>query len=921
MGSGYGREEIKTLLLSKGYGFTGKSVSSVAELCLNLLRVEAENVLSSGARQEVLRELFSRDRVEKHFTVLRKLKRRKDFLKKLDNAIQTGRLTYAHDAEAQVQLERLFQNQGAERAVENRLHTEVRKFSKAYEAWMEASGYYDLPILLRHACARLDEIGFELPEDWPKEIWYFTVQTPESLEALFWEKLSEKIVINRPEFEKRKGSPANASSSLDVKDEGAETPTLSWEIWHSFDDAAEELAEQILKFSEKDRKNGVPLFSQDAVLIPDEPAIRRSLKRALEAHRIPLAEPRDPTQLLWDESIKWALKPLELVARGFQRPDVVSWIKMNREIFSNPDLLGSWTYEIESRGMRSGLHRYSGGNLTPVYEKLKELSDKLAGKKTLADFSSAHIQYLRSQGRLDPAVVFIEKQWKSYLEDLEKAGESPRKAAPLAWYERLVLRLREASPPVDGMKPEAGLRIYRLQQAPIFVPERVWIFGLPPHALDGDGTASQWFSEYDREVLSLEFDVRSKDQVHDERLSSLVAWISGSKSCHVLDAHYDWDGTERESVLPVLEEIGFELGVSFDEAPKYQGAHSFFKLSYTSEWIPQAQTLRLSPLPGRPTGKGRDQRLESGPEISATELDRYSRCSFQALAYHRWNLRDIREPEPDLWPDVRGNLLHSAVRNLLRSRTREGKYGITPEVALDLAWQEKVPRGLIQSARLHRFIKSRLVKTLVAFCEKERIYFEKSGATPIALDDRRIRLPMKGFSVMGQPDRIDEFEGGLFVMDYKSSGTLPHGSDMLERGYRLQLPFYGVALNHLEKRPVCGLQFIELDASAGRKSGILFKKFNGKDPGQLSDLRANSKSLISQEPEEVWKILEEKIQEKGESYISGYFEALPNVSVRAKECDRCRVQDLCGYRRLGIDEATGSTLSVQVVEDSGASSS
>ena len=53
-------------------------------------------------------------------------------------------------------------------------------------------------------------------------------------------------------------------------------------------------------------------------------------------------------------------------------------------------------------------------------------------------------------------------------------------------------------------------------------------------------------------------------------------------------------------------------------------------------------------------------------QISATALDFYSRCSFQALTYHVWKLKDVREPERELWREVRGNILHEALRLLFK---------------------------------------------------------------------------------------------------------------------------------------------------------------------------------------------------------------------------------------------------------------
>src|SRR5262249_38492295 len=95
-----------------------------------------------------------------------------------------------------------------------------------------------------------------------------------------------------------------------------------------------------------------------------------------------------------------------------------------------------------------------------------------------------------------------------------------------------------------------------------------------------------------------------------------------------------------------------------------------------------------------------------------------------------------------------------------------------------------------------------------------------------------------------------------------------------------------------------GVQFVELDSKGARKSGIFFKEYNGKENGNLTQARSNSKSLMDQEPEQVWDALEKSLIEKATAYVNAKFEALPNRTPRENECTRCRVADLCGFRRL-----------------------
>jgi RecB family exonuclease len=195
---------------------------------------------------------------------------------------------------------------------------------------------------------------------------------------------------------------------------------------------------------------------------------------------------------------------------------------------------------------------------------------------------------------------------------------------------------------------------------------------------------------------------------------------------------------------------------------------------------------------------------------------------------------------------------------------------------------------------------------LEVFCEKEREYYKKSGAKPMSLDDHSFQIEYSDFSIVGQPDRVDRHPDGLFILDYKSSGTVPHGSEMLEQGYRLQLPFYAVAVYRKTKQPILGVQFVELDRKGTRRNGVFFKQFNGKEPGKLTHVRSNSRSLVNLQPEEAWGEFDKLLKQYGTAYIKGSFEAKPRTAKREKECARCHLADLCGMRRLVEPSGQGS---------------
>jgi hypothetical protein len=857
VGQGYAREEIKASLLASGQGFVAAAIGGLDEVCLRIVKAAGragpheKPVLGPLARQEVLRAILSDRRLRGRFDELAHLRRQGGFWRRLDRALERGRLAFAHGDEERVYEERLRMRVGA-----RPLRDELRLLSSAYEAWMRAEGFWDLPLLLAEATAILDE-GWPAGLDRPESIHHYSVQAPESRELAFLELLGRHSAYRRM-------GEGEGPAHLETE--------WSWERWHTIDDCADALASELSAGSLEDV----------AVLIPDDAAVRRGLGRALGEWGIPLSDPRDPTRIKWDEGLKRACLPLELVARGFERERVAAW---------RPEQ----AREIYRRGVRAGIRSYQGGKLVVLHQELQALERKLGGKKTCAEIGRAHLEALEGDPRSRELLPFFEALWKKFAEDLARVKEEGRKAPPLLWLERVKERLAQTPPPLERERPFAGLDVYRLHQAvpragqrPRAFREIIWL-AAPSDWLTRESVGDDWYTEREREVLSGEFAVRSGIQAATERLSALRAWVGQAARVRILDPEYDFDGRERESAESLLGELVHEgLGTLPPETPVNRGSHPRWRPSYRAERLPPVLSLKLPPLPLRPDG--------SLPSISATALDHYSRCGFLALAYDRWKLSDLDEPGADLWPHVRGNLLHSAVKILTQNRVDGGGFSVTPEEALDRAWREHPPEGVLQGLATERLIKTRLLLVLRAFCEKEREYIVRSAATTVAFDDRKFSLLLPSAEVVGKPDRIDENEHGFFIIDYKASGALPHGEDMVELGYRLQLPFYALASRGELGKDILGLQFVELSRKGARTRGIFFREHNGKEPGRFTNARSNSKSLLATSPAESWSRLSEHLELHARGYVSGEFEARPK---KDEECPNCRVSDLCGLRRKG----------------------
>ena len=164
VGAGFSREDLKAQLLSRGLGFTGEAITSLPSIALRIAgaldpELGATRVLGGLARQEVLRLLLADTRISAKLPELKRLKRQAGFFKKLDNALQAGRLAFSHAEEGAVYAEWLLSRMGR-----NLVREEVQLLALAYETWLEGSKLLDPPSLLSRATACLNEQG------WPERL-------------------------------------------------------------------------------------------------------------------------------------------------------------------------------------------------------------------------------------------------------------------------------------------------------------------------------------------------------------------------------------------------------------------------------------------------------------------------------------------------------------------------------------------------------------------------------------------------------------------------------------------------------------------------------------------------------------------------------------------------------------------------------
>lgn len=875
---GFSREDFKEILFTQGISLGGDAVTQAPELAFRIIKKFWQKKcpqlaqVSATGRQEILQKILKLRELRNQFPELSRLRRQRGFWRKIDKALQQGRKAFAHASELGVLQERL-----KERGFENPVRDELKQLSVLYEAFLNSVDLVDEVRSFQLATHALTE-ALNDPDSaevfrrfFPKKIYRLSSGRAEALELSFWESVREWVPVEN----------SIHSESLEV------LGPFHGEKWHTLDDAAEACADHIATLKEK--------CPRVAIVIPDLPSVRRTVERALSERGIQKADPRDPQWVKLSEALKKALLPLKLMSSQWRCAEVIEY----SHIYLRDKITLGFSEELHARGIIRGLESYQFQkpvseskrqvDLSWLEPELKIVAQKFHGRLTLEELSLRHLDFLKESELFteSEAITFLESAYTELIAEskhLDQSGSNTKKAPLAVWLEKLERFLETASPPQPRVRPVWGVEIHRLGQIPLQKYGHVSFFGVPASFLEGsDASAGDSFlTDREREVLGTEFSVRSRQDLKQERLRSVRAWAHATRELFIYDAELDWDGRERESLNLFAKQADFQISWN-----GILGGHPRWLESHRPLKCFQNDRVRL--------------KTELPEVMKATTLDLYSRCPFRALSQTRWNLRDLRESEIDLWADSRGTLLHRAVRLLVE------RWGdVSAESALEQAWKDIRPRGLIAGARLKSHVKERLLKVIRAFIEKETEYRARVQPQVFSLEGPELRHVSAGVEIRGIPDRIDIVNpidadsDGFFVLDYKTSSVNPKGREVLSEGYHLQLSFYAVSARKFLQRPVHGLQFVELNKNAGRTKGVFFERFNGskaKPEGRLTITTKMNQSLMAAEPSEVWDQIEEHIRVRVEQFKEGIYDALPFSKKHETECDACQIDAVCGRAR------------------------
>ena len=285
---------------------------------------------------------------------------------------------------------------------------------------------------------------------------------------------------------------------------------------------------------------------------------------------------------------------------------------------------------------------------------------------------------------------------------------------------------------------------------------------------------------------------------------------------------------------------------------------------------------------------------------SASQLNDFGQCPFRFFARRLLALSQTAEPEPGADPIQLGALNHSILEETyrkvrsreyeLREDNRENALALLGAAAEDILPDAPERLKFRKSSTWieeSKFLLKRLEALLkLDFSPKSPLNVGRNRYVyrqEEFIDEVRIALgedtkPLRATALI---DRIDMVDGRLFVVDYKSGGTLISRRD-IEEGRDLQIVFYMLALMS---------RFEEFGAEEEVAGGMFWHLRNLKTSGRLSNDNEDDRALLEQA-----KTL---IALKLEMARAGQFPVAPGNG----EQDKC--SRYCEYSRFCRMQVTG----------------
>ena len=273
---------------------------------------------------------------------------------------------------------------------------------------------------------------------------------------------------------------------------------------------------------------------------------------------------------------------------------------------------------------------------------------------------------------------------------------------------------------------------------------------------------------------------------------------------------------------------------------------------------------------------------------SASRLESYRTCAFQFFSSYALRLRELEEEMDSADAAMRGTVIHEVLQDALEPLVAQGRplTSDTLDASIDRLrssglgiWNRAPEERGFGRAALWRLEAETVFKQLEMLLQREAGESERAGVTRIIGAEKKIEasLPLSPhMRVTATVDRLDEGEGLVVIVDYKSGRPIPKAHVVSSR--RVQLQLYGYLARE--------------EASAER----IVARYAWLNPGN------RTWDLDSSRPEDQ-AVLENVIgvaQEVRSAVASGDFRVNPQVQPCPSYCSFkhiCRVNEYSRWKR------------------------
>ena len=188
---------------------------------------------------------------------------------------------------------------------------------------------------------------------------------------------------------------------------------------------------------------------------------------------------------------------------------------------------------------------------------------------------------------------------------------------------------------------------------------------------------------------------------------------------------------------------------------------------------------------------------------SASRIESYKTCAFQFFGQYALRLREIEQELEGADAAIRGSVVHEVLQDAIAPLVERGR-PLVPETLPDVLarlgangpdiWNSAPARMGFGRAALWRLDAEETLQKIELLLEREADWSARSGVTRIIGAEKKIEasLPLDPpLRVTATIDRLEEGEGRVVIVDYKSGRGIPRSD--VEEGRRVQLQLYGYA--------------------------------------------------------------------------------------------------------------------------------